>query len=260
MEPLDLAAAIDRAFESNNQEFSAYLSLMIFDDAPYCEILTHRRAWTVLATHYSNSGKLDKAEEVIRRAQDPASEVTIDFFDLGALIRLHLGEDEYVRWFYDETRTGNPSAAHALTCHPCVSYDDAVTAINNAGFHILTSQQLRFSAATYHHKTDDALATLRRGDAVVSYEEIISFAEQQAARTHPVECVYLVGGIIRTILPTNSSTTATYLSRLRTMVAASPEVLTSFYELLTEVTRTADTSPSFQRHLAERGLIPRGQV
>lgn len=118
VEPLDLVAAIDRAIESNNQELSAYLSLMVFDDAPYCELLTHRRAWTVLATHYGNSGKLDKAEEVIRRAQDPASEVTIDFFDLGALIRLYLGEDEYVRWLYDETRTGNSSAAHALTLSP----------------------------------------------------------------------------------------------------------------------------------------------
>lgn len=85
---LDLAAAMNRAIEAKNKILDAYLSLIAYDPEPYRALLAERGNWFALANNYGEHGDLDKAREIIAKAQTPNSGVTIAPDELAELIRL----------------------------------------------------------------------------------------------------------------------------------------------------------------------------
>lgn len=257
VDSLDLSAAITRARTAENLVLDAYLSLMIADDAPYCALLAQRGAWVSLATHYARSGRNDEARDIIHRAQDPASEVSIPAKNLGPLIRLYCGEEEYLHWLVDEAHAGNTDAARALTHHPRMPYDDVVAIITSLDIDLLTRQKLLFAAASFHRKTEDGLALLHTGNPIATTEEVFIFAEQQVAHTNPIECVSLLGNRIHSRADEGDTVTVSdYLARLRTMISTSPDALTQFYKLLKQILSAHPYDPELRRCLATRGLIP----
>ena len=257
VDSLDLSAAITRARTAENPVLDAYLSLMIADDAPYCALLAQRGAWVSLATHYSRSGRNNEARDIIHRAQDPASEVSIPAKNLGPLIRLYCGEEEYLHWLVDEAHAGNTEAARALTHHPGMPYDDVVAIITSLDIDLLTRQKLLFAAASFRRKTEDGLALLHTGNLIATTEEVFIFAEQQVAHTNPMECVSLLGNRIHSRADEGDTVTVSdYLARLRTMISTSPDALTQFYKLLKQILSAHPYDPELRRCLATRGLIP----